>query len=47
MLLGKFKYTRFSDDGEPTGTAGIPALEVLKKEELRNVVVVITRYLVE
>ncbi len=35
---------RFSDDGEPTGTAGIPALEVLKKEELRNVVVVITRY---
>lgn len=35
---------RFSDDGEPSGTAGIPALEVLKKEELRNVVVVITRY---
>ena len=35
---------RFSDDGEPTGTAGIPALEVLKKEDLRNVVVVITRY---
>lgn len=35
---------RFSDDGEPTGTAGIPALEVLKKEDLRNVVVVVTRY---
>ncbi|MEW8972633.1 MAG: YigZ family protein [Tissierellaceae bacterium] len=35
---------RFSDDGEPSGTAGIPALEVLKKEELRNVVVVVTRY---
>ena len=35
---------RFSDDGEPSGTAGIPALEVLKKEDLRNVVVVITRY---
>lgn len=35
---------RFSDDGEPSGTAGIPALEVIKKEELRNVVVVITRY---
>lgn len=35
---------RFSDDGEPSGTAGIPALEVIKKEELRNLVVVITRY---
>lgn len=35
---------RFSDDGEPSGTAGVPALEVIKKEELRNVVVVVTRY---
>lgn len=35
---------RFSDDGEPSGTAGIPALEVMKKEDLRNVVVVVTRY---
>lgn len=35
---------RFSDDGEPSGTAGIPALEVIKKEDLRNTVVVITRY---
>lgn len=35
---------RFSDDGEPSGTAGIPALEVLKKEDLRNIVVVVTRY---
>ncbi len=35
---------RFSDDGEPSGTAGIPALEVIKKEDLRNIVVVITRY---
>src|SRR5690554_957924 len=35
---------RFSDDGEPSGTAGIPALEVIKKEGLRNVVVVVTRY---
>lgn len=35
---------RFSDDGEPSGTAGIPALEVMKKEDLRNMVVVITRY---
>lgn len=35
---------RYSDDGEPSGTAGIPILEVIKKENLRNVVVVITRY---
>ncbi len=35
---------RFNDDGEPSGTAGIPALEILKKENLRNVVVVVTRY---
>lgn len=35
---------RYSDDGEPQGTAGIPTLEVIKKEELRNVVVVVTRY---
>lgn len=35
---------RFNDDGEPSGTAGIPVLEVLKKEDLRNVVVVVTRY---
>ncbi|MCR2042955.1 YigZ family protein [Anaerosalibacter massiliensis] len=35
---------RYSDDGEPSGTAGIPALEVIKKEDLRNVVVVVTRY---
>lgn len=44
-VLGKDSNTqRFSDDGEPSGTAGIPALEVIKKEDLRNVVVVVTRY---
>ncbi|NLW43094.1 MAG: YigZ family protein [Tissierellia bacterium] len=35
---------RFDDDGEPSGTAGIPMLEVLKREELTNIVVVATRY---
>ncbi|MCT4509681.1 MAG: YigZ family protein [Tepidibacter sp.] len=35
---------RYSDDGEPSGTAGIPSLEVIKKEDLRNVAVVVTRY---
>jgi uncharacterized YigZ family protein len=33
-----------SDDGEPSGTAGKPILEVIKKERLKNVVVVVTRY---
>jgi uncharacterized YigZ family protein len=35
---------RSSDDGEPSGTAGIPILEVLRKEGLTNTVVVVTRY---
>lgn len=35
---------RSSDDGEPSGTAGIPMLEVLRKESLTNTVVVVTRY---
>lgn len=44
-VLGKDSNTqRFSDDGEPSGTAGIPVLEVIKKEGLRNTVVVVTRY---
>ncbi|WP_418280089.1 IMPACT family protein [Halorubrum sp. DTA98] len=33
-----------SDDGEPTGSAGKPALNVLVQREVRNVVVVVTRY---
>lgn len=35
---------RFSDDGEPQGTAGQPILEVIKKKNLREVAVVVTRY---
>lgn len=35
---------RFSDDGEPGGTAGRPMLEVLQKRELDFVLVVVTRY---
>jgi uncharacterized YigZ family protein len=33
-----------NDDGEPSGTAGVPILEVLKKRKLKDTVVVITRY---
>lgn len=36
--------TRFSDDGEPGGTAGMPMLQVLQREGLFNVVCVVTRY---
>lgn len=35
---------RFSDDGEPSGTAGMPVLEVIKREGLSGVCVVVTRY---
>jgi uncharacterized YigZ family protein len=33
-----------NDDGEPSGTAGVPILEVLKKKQLKDTVVVVTRY---
>ena len=36
--------TRFSDDGEPGGTAGMPVLQVLQREGLFNVTCVVTRY---
>ena len=35
---------RFSDDGEPGGTAGMPMLQVLQREGLHNIVCVVTRY---
>ncbi len=35
---------RFSDDGEPQGTAGMPVLDVLQKEGVTDCVVVVTRY---
>lgn len=37
-------YQRYSDDGEPQGTAGLPMLDIIRKKELQNVVVVVTRY---
>ena len=35
---------RYSDDGEPGGTAGLPVLDILKREGLSNLIVVVTRY---
>ncbi|MDE6667036.1 MAG: YigZ family protein [Clostridia bacterium] len=37
-------FLRFSDDGEPQGTAGMPILEVIKSKRLAEVAVVVTRY---
>ena len=38
------KIARFSDDGEPQGTAGQPILEVIKNKKLFDTIVVVTRY---
>ena len=35
---------RFSDDGEPSGTAGAPMLNILTSQNLSNVLVIVTRY---
>lgn len=45
MIVGEDSFIkRSSDDGETSGTAGIPMLSVLEKQELTNVVAVVTRY---
>ncbi|MGO3780074.1 MAG: YigZ family protein [Enterococcus viikkiensis] len=45
FILGEHnEIQRSSDDGEPSGTAGVPMLEVLKKNDLINVCAVVTRY---
>lgn len=40
----KGNFMRFSDDGEPQGTAGMPMLEVIKANNLKQTAVVVTRY---
>ncbi|GAB2026700.1 YigZ family protein [Lactovum odontotermitis] len=44
VLGNKQEIQRTSDDGEPSGTAGVPMLEVLKKREITDVCAVVTRY---
>ncbi len=43
-ILRENNIMRYSDDGEPAGTAGVPVLDILKKEELCDLIVVVTRY---
>lgn len=44
-LIGEHdQIQKANDDGEPSGTAGVPILEVLKKKNLKDTVVVVTRY---
>ncbi len=44
-IIGEDKlYQKANDDGEPSGTAGIPMLEVLRKHNLTDTVCVVTRY---
>lgn len=38
------QFQKALDDGEPSGTAGKPILEVIKHREMKNIVVVVTRY---
>jgi uncharacterized YigZ family protein len=43
-ILRSGNIQRYSDDGEPQGTAGMPILEVLRRQNLTDVMVVVTRY---
>lgn len=44
IMIDDKLLNRMSDDGEPSGTAGMPILNILTKKELVNVLVVVTRY---
>lgn len=43
-IIGDSPIQRYSDDGEPSGTAGMPALEVIRRMGVQNAAVVVTRY---
>jgi len=43
-VFENMQIERQSDDGEPSGTSGMPVLDVLRKEEIQNAVIVVTRY---
>ena len=43
-IVRENNIARYSDDGEPHGTAGMPVLEVMRGAELQDIAVVVTRY---
>ena len=44
VLQNGENVNRFSDDGEPSGTAGAPMLNLLEKQEITNTLIIVTRY---
>ena len=44
ILEGSNIIERSSDDGEPSGTAGMPILDILRGKEIGNIIVIVTRY---
>ena len=44
IIEGNATYSKYTDDGEPQGTAGLPIFDMLQKQELKNVLIVVTRY---
>ncbi len=44
VIGGNNQWQKADDDGEPSGTAGKPILEIIKKNQLKDTVIVVTRY---
>lgn len=44
LIGSNFDIQRYSDDGEPSGTAGVPILSMLKNEGITDIAIVVTRY---
>lgn len=44
FMIGNGTVSRSNDDGEPSGSAGVPVLEVIRKSGITDVCIVVTRY---